>query len=136
MAIAKRVFVVGGLVIGIAFVAVGLLPWKAGSVAKTFRVGAGSVGQFAVGETKDNLLARPLEGPIGLASVDPGCSPGWIDAAKMSGSERQCFLYADKWRVELVSSVNPCFPNLDSHTEIEFRDNRLTAIATVCTYPE
>jgi hypothetical protein len=99
-------------------------------------ISKGTVGPFQIGETKESLLSR-LQGEIYSPEPKPSqCPANWIEVSKASDTEKTCLLSTSVW-IEGVSSTRRLFcpERVDVVTTLEFREDRLVSVATVCRHP-
>src|SRR4029077_18850569 len=98
---------------------------------RTLRTETGRTGVFEIGESKQELLDRLPQEIFSPQPKPVECPKNWIEVSGMTDTARNCLLATDLW-IEGVSSMREQCPGLDMETTLQFKDNRLASVSTVC----
>jgi hypothetical protein len=123
-----------GVVALAAVVFVGYQIYRFGRPVRKFDVTSGVAGPFAVGETKQSLLARLPAQSYSPWPKPVACPANWIETNAMSPDQKQCLLNADQWETGGVKKL--CPSQTDFFATLFFIENKVVRIAIRCTHPE
>ena len=102
----------------------------------SFRVSTGHIGPFIIGETKEQLLNRLPNESFAPEPKPSACPKNWLEASKLSKTERLCLILTDIWVEAIPSTKSHCPVHTSINTKLRFEGGRLYEVTTECWVPE
>ena len=97
---------------------------------------SGTVGDVAIGDTKEAILAKLPGQEFSLDPKPAACPLNWIKVAEMSQTQRGCLMSVDVWNEGDPSTHALCPENTDVFTDLHFEADRLKSVTTTCRHPQ
>jgi hypothetical protein len=102
----------------------------------TFEITEGVVGDFEIGQTKDELIEKLPNKEFSLKPKPDECPRNWIMLGKMSDIQRSCFLNTSEWHEGQNSARHLCRRPSNMNTKLHFKNNALSRVVIECWSPK
>ncbi|WP_027150375.1 hypothetical protein [Methylobacter tundripaludum] len=97
-----------------------------------FEVKNGGLGDFLVGERKEEILQRLPNWSYSPQPKPAECPQNWITPKEMTDVQHSCLVKSDLWDLS-HTNASPCPVRSDEHASLRFEQGRVKTIKVVCT---
>ena len=112
-----------------------IAPWP-GETISDKEITFGSIGQYVIGDTKEEILAKSSNNEAFSPTPKPEeCLENWLYVSQLNSKQKSCLMNSNEWGAGNISS-RVCNGNEDFHVTLYFFSDHLSRIRIRCTLAE